>query len=67
MQAGDWPVHDLEHRINQWPNYIVRMKAMLNIEDSEEVDIHFIHVKSHRTDVVPLMLLHGWPGNTARI
>ncbi|KAF8511373.1 alpha/beta-hydrolase [Gautieria morchelliformis] len=62
MQADDWTVHDLERRINQWPNYIARMKAMPDIEDSEEVDIHFVHVKSLRTDAVPLMLLHGWPG-----
>ena len=63
MQADEWTVDDLERRINAWPSYIVRMKAVEDVGDSEEVDLHFVHVKSHRTDAVPLMLLHGWPGN----
>ena len=25
-------------------------------------DLHFIHARSERTDAIPLILLHGWPG-----
>lgn len=25
--------------------------------------IHFVHVRSHATDALPLVLLHGWPGS----
>ena len=65
MQADDWKVGDLEDRLNTWPNYTVRMKAMgFDTESDEEVDIHFVHVKSHRSDAIPMMLLHGWPGNS---
>jgi Epoxide hydrolase N terminus len=27
------------------------------------VDIHFVHVKSHHEDALPLMMAHGWPGS----
>ena len=63
MQADEWTVEDLERRVNSWPNYIVRMKAVEDIDVGEEIDLHFVHVKSHRADAIPLMLLHGWPGN----
>ena len=63
LQADEWKVADLEHRINHWPNYTVRMKATGEAETDEEVDLHFVHVKSGRSDAIPLMLLHGWPGS----
>ena len=29
----------------------------------ENVDIHFIHVRSPHADAMPLLLTHGWPGS----
>ncbi|KAJ6507189.1 epoxide hydrolase N terminus-domain-containing protein [Mycena vitilis] len=29
----------------------------------EEVKIHFVHEKSTDPDAIPVILLHGWPGN----
>lgn len=30
--------------------------------DIENLDIHYIHTRSSRTDATPLILCHGWPG-----
>ncbi len=29
----------------------------------DDVDIHFLHVRSPRPDALPLILTHGWPGS----
>ncbi|KAF8578233.1 alpha/beta-hydrolase [Ramaria rubella] len=62
LEGKDWRVDDLEHRINSWPNYIVRMKATEDEGDDEELDLHFMHVRSKHANAIPLLLLHGWPG-----
>ena len=43
-------------------------EALINRFDqfTTEIDgqtIHFIHERSPRTDAIPLMLIHGWPGS----
>lgn len=45
-----------EETLCQWPNYMVKF-------DEEDIDLHFVHARSQRTDAVPILLLHGWPGN----
>jgi microsomal epoxide hydrolase len=54
----DW--RKTEERINGFPNYTVP------IEDEENgftFDIHFIALFSKKSDAVPVLLLHGWPGS----
>src|SRR5712675_1941913 len=48
----DWRAQ--EARINKWPQFEVNVDG---------IDIHFIHVRSSRSNAVPLLLLHGWPGS----
>src|SRR5262249_39774562 len=48
----DWRAQ--EAWINQFDQFTMEI-------DGEQ--IHFIHQRSPRTDAVPLMLIHGWPGS----
>lgn len=45
-----------------------RCEAMLNGWNQHKtlidgIDIHFLHVRSPRSDAMPLLLTHGWPGS----
>jgi epoxide hydrolase len=48
----DWRA--TEDRLNQFPQYLTRI---------DDVDIHFVHVRSREPAAVPLILTHGWPGS----
>jgi len=48
----DWRVH--EARINKFPQYLTEIDGQ---------PIHFLHVRSDRTDALPLLLTHGWPSS----
>jgi pimeloyl-ACP methyl ester carboxylesterase len=47
-------------------------EARLNALDQftteiDGADIHFIHVKSHHDDALPLIITHGWPGSVVEM
>jgi pimeloyl-ACP methyl ester carboxylesterase len=44
----------LESRLNALPQFVTEIDGL---------DIHFIHVKSHHEDTLPLIITHGWPGS----
>jgi epoxide hydrolase len=48
----DW--RRFEAKLNNWPQFITTI---------EDVDIHFIHVKSPHENALPLIISHGWPGS----
>lgn len=48
----DW--RSREALINEFPQYITRL---------DDLDIHFIHVRSPQPDATPLLMTHGWPGS----
>ena len=48
----DW--RKAEATLNAYPQF------MTNIDG---VDIHFIHVRSHHPNAMPLIIAHGWPGS----
>ena len=59
--AGDRPVlgkrddwRKVEARLNSFPNFVTTIDG---------VDIHFIHVRSRRPHVFPVIITHGWPGS----
>ncbi len=56
---SEWSVRALEEKVNRYPNYIVPME-----DEGTALDLHFVHARSQRTDAVPLILLHGWPGES---
>lgn len=48
----DW--RKAEARLNALPQFVTNIDG---------VDIHFIHVKSHHPNALPLVMTHGWPGS----
>lgn len=53
----DWT--KTESRLNSFPHF----KAMITDDDGTKYDIHFTALFSKKSDAVPLMMLHGWPGS----
>lgn len=52
-----WSWEKLEEEIARYDQYTV------HYEDGEDtLDLHYSHVKSARSDAIPLLLVHGWPG-----
>src|SRR5918999_229035 len=52
----DWRA--CEARLNALPQFITEI---------DEVDIHFIHVKSPHENALPLIMTHGWPGSVIEL
>jgi pimeloyl-ACP methyl ester carboxylesterase len=48
----DWRA--CEARLNALPQFVTTI---------DDVDVHFIHVKSRHDDAMPLVMTHGWPGS----
>ena len=48
----DW--RKCEARLNAAPQFITEI---------DELDIHFVHVRSRHEDALPLVVCHGWPGS----
>eukprot|EP01083_Nonionella_stella_P282979 963080_1 len=48
----DWRLE--EERLNSIPQFATDIDGLI---------IHFLHVKSHCDNAVPLLLCHGWPGS----
>src|SRR5215475_13889268 len=51
--AEDYDFGRLEARLNGLPQFTTEIDGL---------DIHFIHVKSHHENALPLIITHGWPG-----
>lgn len=52
--SGSYDWRRAEAAINQWPGF----RTELN-----DIDIHFVHVRSRHSQARPLILTHGWPGS----
>lgn len=48
----DW--RKVEARLNALPQFVTTI---------DEVDIHFIHVRSKESNALPIIITHGWPGS----
>ena len=48
----DW--RKMEARLNALPQFVTEIDG---------VDIHFIHVRSHHENALPMIVTHGWPGS----
>ncbi|OCB86967.1 alpha/beta-hydrolase [Sanghuangporus baumii] len=57
MFLTEWSWSSLEKKIAQYDNFVVHYE-----HGGDALDLHFVHVRSPRSDAIPLMLLHGWPG-----
>jgi pimeloyl-ACP methyl ester carboxylesterase len=52
--GNDYDFRRLEARLNALPQFMTEIDGL---------DIHFIHVKSHHDNALPLIITHGWPGS----
>jgi pimeloyl-ACP methyl ester carboxylesterase len=52
--ATDYDWRTCEARLNALPQFMTEIDGL---------DIHFIHVRSHHDDGLPLVVNHGWPGS----
>jgi pimeloyl-ACP methyl ester carboxylesterase len=48
----DWPAR--QTLINRWPGFMTAI---------DDLDIHFLHIRSPHAEARPLLLTHGWPGS----
>ncbi|KAL7930201.1 Alpha/Beta hydrolase protein [Trichoderma chlorosporum] len=53
-----WDWRKCEDRINSFPNFTLPIK-----EGEDIFNIHFVAIFSQKPDAIPLLCLHGWPGN----
>ena len=58
---NEWKWESLEKEIGKFNNYLIHYE-----HEGDVLDLHYIHVKSSRSDAIPLILLHGWPGTRQR-
>jgi pimeloyl-ACP methyl ester carboxylesterase len=56
--ANDYNWRKAEAKLNALPQFTTEI---------EEVEIHFIHVKSPHQDALPLIITHGWPGSVVEL
>jgi len=72
--VADWsqgmPLETIRHLCDDWLNdYDWRaVESEINgvgsfVARVDELDIHFLHVQSRRSDARPLLITHGWPGS----
>ena len=52
--GSEYDLRRVEKRLNALPQFLVEI---------DDLDIHFIHVKSKNPNAMPLILTHGWPGS----
>lgn len=52
QEKYDW--RKVEARLNALPQFITNI---------DELDIHFIHVRSKNPNALPIIITHGWPGS----
>lgn len=52
----DW--RKVEAKLNALPQFVTRI---------DEVDIHFLHVRSQHPNALPLLITHGWPGSVIEL
>jgi pimeloyl-ACP methyl ester carboxylesterase len=54
----DYDFGRIEARLNALPQFTTEI---------DDVDIHFIHVRSEHEDALPLIMTHGWPGSVIEL
>ena len=54
----DYDFGRIEARLNALPQFTTEI---------DDVEIHFIHVRSKHEDAMPLIMTHGWPGSVIEL
>jgi pimeloyl-ACP methyl ester carboxylesterase len=53
----DW--RKQEEEMNKLPQFMTKIE----VDGFGELDIHFLHQRSSSKNAIPLLFVHGWPGN----
>ena len=56
--GAEYDLRRVEARLNALPQFVTEI---------DDLDIHFIHVKSRHENALPLILIHGWPGSVVEM
>src|SRR6266404_5647413 len=56
--GNEYDFRSFEARLNELPQFITEI---------DDLDIHFIHVKSPHENPLPLIITHGWPGSVVEM
>ncbi|WP_082367338.1 epoxide hydrolase family protein [Ensifer adhaerens] len=51
---GQYDWRKIESKINSYPNFLTEI---------DDLDFHFIHVRSKHENALPILVAHGWPGS----
>jgi pimeloyl-ACP methyl ester carboxylesterase len=54
----EYDLRRVERRLNALPQFLTEI---------DDLDIHFIHVKSRHENALPVILIHGWPGSVVEM
>ena len=54
----EYDLRRIEVRLNALPQFLTEI---------DDLDIHFIHVKSPHENALPVILIHGWPGSVVEM
>ena len=54
----EYDLRRIETRLNAVPQFLTEI---------DDLDIHFIHVKSRHENALPVILIHGWPGSVVEM
>jgi pimeloyl-ACP methyl ester carboxylesterase len=54
----EYDLRRVEARLNALPQFVTEI---------DDLDIHFIHVKSRHENALPAILIHGWPGSVVEM
>jgi hypothetical protein len=52
LQEYEWPA--AQARLNRFPQFLTPI---------DDLDVHFVHVRSPHPGATPLVMTHGWPGS----
>jgi pimeloyl-ACP methyl ester carboxylesterase len=56
--GSEYDLRRVQKRLNALPQFMIEI---------DDLDIHFIHVKSHHENALPVILIHGWPGSVVEM
>ena len=61
LNKYDWDTE--QRKINELPQY----KVNLELENWGSFDIHFVHKRCEQEKAIPILFMHGWPGNFTEV
>jgi microsomal epoxide hydrolase len=58
----DWPV--AQTKLNEFPQFIADVEDVDPLTGRKEVfQVHFVGIENKDPDAIPVIIMHGWPGN----